>query len=409
MGDPPKERHFGKPAKPARDNPEGERSVSGRIVGLDIGSTGLRAVQISHTKNGPVIERVGMINYAPGPVVNGQIEDQDAVVECLEELWKTAKFNTKDVVIGLSNSGVITRQMDLPWMPPADFRKALKYQISEALPVSVDTVNLDYHPLGEYEVSDEHGAITEMIRILLVAANLEVVDSFGETLIDAGLRPMHANTIPFSLIRLACEGNVGDPESQVEAVIDLGADVLNIIVHQGGQPRFVRTISNYGGNIVTKALMDKFTLTFDEAEGNKRRVGLTGPAPMVAAIGESTVFGGLPTMAKAPSIDPLSQATLSVVNPWSASLVAEVRNSLDYFLSAYPGASLSSVRVAGGGTYLEGLLPRLNAELRVPVTPLDPFSIVPVKKESILEEYAHVSCSLAVAVGLAMGGNQKHG
>jgi type IV pilus assembly protein PilM len=296
--------------------------------------------------------------------------------------------------------------MDLPWMPASDFKKALPYQVSDALPVAVTTVNLDFHPLGEYEISDEHGAITEMTRILLVAANMDVVNQFSRVLLKAGLRPFKADTIPFALIGLACGNKVGDPEAPVEAVVDLGADVLNIIVHQGGQPRFVRTISNYGGNIVTKSLMEKFNLTFDEAEKNKRRVGLSGPAPMLAAVSESSVFGGgAQTESRTYSVvDPFAQATLSVINPWMSSLVSEVRNSLDYFLSAYPNAVLNDVRVAGGGTYLEGLISRLNAELKVPVTSLDPFEICKVKKDSIREKYGENSCNLAVATGLAMKG-----
>jgi Tfp pilus assembly PilM family ATPase len=152
--------------------------------------------------------------------------------------------------------------------------------------------------------------------------------------------------------------------------------------------------------------MEKFNLTFDEAEKNKRRVGLSGPAPMLAAVSESSVFGGgAQTESRTSSVvDPFAQATLSVINPWMSSLVSEVRNSLDYFLSAYPNAVLNDVRVAGGGTYLEGLISRLNAELKVPVTSLDPFEICKVKKDSIREKYGENSCNLAVATGLAMKG-----
>jgi hypothetical protein len=134
----------------------------------------------------------------------GVVVDQAAVAQALRALWAKGKFSTKAVVIGIANEGVLVRQMDLDWMPPADFRKALHYQVAEALPVPVDEANLDYHLLEEVEVTDEHdGTVRRVNRILLVAAARDVVDGFVTAVQRAGLRVTRADLLPFALVRTA--------------------------------------------------------------------------------------------------------------------------------------------------------------------------------------------------------------
>ena len=90
----------------------------------------------------------------------------------------------------------------------------------------------------------------------------------------------------------ACQG-VLPSDDQVHAVADIGADQLTVVVHQGGQPRFIRTIANLGGDTATVAVAERLRIDADEAEELKRETGLNGPAPVVAPIAESSVFGGL--------------------------------------------------------------------------------------------------------------------
>jgi type IV pilus assembly protein PilM len=168
------------------------------VVGLDIGTSGVRAAEFRlAARRKPHLRKFATCPLPEGAVSRGVVVDEAAVTEALRSLWSRGKFSTKTVVIGIANEGVLVRQMDLDWMPPADFRKALRYQVAEALPVPVDEANLDYHLLEEIEVAGEvEGQTKRVNRVLLVAAAREVVDGYVMAAQSAGLRVTRADLLP---------------------------------------------------------------------------------------------------------------------------------------------------------------------------------------------------------------------
>jgi type IV pilus assembly protein PilM len=377
--------------------------VADTIVGLDLGATGIRGVQVSRGKDGQfAVTQAAAVDLDPGIIKNGEVVDIDGLIDALKAFWKSSKFSTKNVAFGLSNGSVLVRPMDLPYMPAKDFKASLRYQVGDSLPVSVSDVNLDYHTLGEYVQKNEHDQATDMMRILLVAANTEMVEAFSDAVMEAGLTPVRADTIPFALIRLTTGGVAGGATDPIEVIVDLGADVINVIVHQGGQPRFVRTIASFGGNQVTDALMERFRVSYEQAEEIKQRVGLVGAVGATAPAPTESVFGGAPA-APSTGIDPQTEAALKVITPWAGAVIAEIRNSLDYFLSAYENVHLARVHLTGGGANMNGLVQRLSSELRLPVVPVDPFAFVTPKNGKQADAIRSAGHNMSVATGLAMG------
>src|SRR3954451_6760406 len=155
------------------------------LVGLDIGSTGVRAAEFVPGRRRATVRRFASVPLAPGVVHAGTVVDGQALTQAIRQLWSQGRFGTKEVAIGVANSGVLVRQMDLDWMPPADFRKALRYQVQDVLPIAVDDANLDYHLLDELDLDDE-GETRRVARILLVAAARDMVDAFVEAAHQAG-------------------------------------------------------------------------------------------------------------------------------------------------------------------------------------------------------------------------------
>ncbi len=141
-----------------------------RAVGLDIGTTGVRAAQIAWSKGQMTLERFGQVALPPGAVRDGESSTARAVAAAIRELWTRVKFSTKKVIVGVANQKVIVRQLDLPWMPIAELRKSLAFQVADVLPMPVEHAILDLHPLEEVE--DESG---RRQRILLVAASRDMV------------------------------------------------------------------------------------------------------------------------------------------------------------------------------------------------------------------------------------------
>jgi type IV pilus assembly protein PilM len=136
------------------------------VVGLDIGTSGVRAAELRLGRNGTTLERFGQVALPVGAVRDGEVVDPDAVGAAIRELWSSAKFTTKRVVVGVANQKVVVRQVDLPWLPAKELRASLPFHVPDYIPMPLDNAVLDYHPLEE--VTDDNGA--RMLRVLLVAA-----------------------------------------------------------------------------------------------------------------------------------------------------------------------------------------------------------------------------------------------
>ena len=96
-----------------------------RTVGLDIGTTGVRAAQVASRRDSIRLERIGQVALPPGVVRDGEVVNSEAVAGALRHLWKAGRFSTKKVILGVANQKVIVRQLDLPWMPVKELRKSL--------------------------------------------------------------------------------------------------------------------------------------------------------------------------------------------------------------------------------------------------------------------------------------------
>lgn len=371
------------------------------LVGLDIGASGIRAVQVKrHRKTGEYeIVKAASIELPRGAIRNGTVADEKLVVKSLRKLWRKGRFSTRKVAFGLADSGVLTRQVDLPWMPPQDFRAALRYQVNDALPVDLATVELDYHLLAETQRTDDHGQPVDFNRILIVAANRESVLTEARVVRKAKLEPVVADSAAFALIRAACQGRLPEAD-QTHAIADIGADQLTVVIHQGGQPKFIRTIANLGGETATQAVADRLGVPAEQAEQLKRDTGLNGPAPIVAPIAESSVFAG-PATEEVTLADPRVTATVEVLNPWATTVVSEIRNSLDYYQASNPGAPIQTLTLAGRTAELEGLMDRIATQIPLPVRTMDP--LVGLTASRAVTRSGVPDARLAVATGLAMG------
>lgn len=343
-------------------------------MGLDIGTSGVRAAQISTGKGLPTLERFGQVALPPGAVRDGEVVDVEAVAAALRQLWAQARFGSKKVVVGVANQRVVVRQVDLPSMPLAELRASLPYQVQDVIPMPVEQAILDVHPLEEFTA--DNGA--RMLRVLLVAASREMVDSTLAAVTAAGLRPTMVDLTSFAVLRSLFRP---DPEGLgAEALVDVGAAVTNIVVHQDGVPRFVRVLL-MGGSDITDAVAERLGVPLDQAESVKQTTGLA-PVPGTE---ES---------------HPASRA----IETSGAAFVEQVRGSLDYYL-AQPGAvRLDRVVLSGGGSRLLGLAERLSVATRLPVELARPMSLLRLGRTGLTDEQlAYVEPMVTVPVGLALG------
>ncbi len=376
------------------------RAAGTGLVGLDIGATGIRAAQLSSDKaeRRYRVERLADIDLPHGLVEGGEIVDAAGFTRALKALWNRGRFTSKRVVMALPERDVLTRQVDLPWMPPDDFRTALRYQVGDALPVDLSQVELDYHVLGEFSRADDRGQPMEMNRILIVAADSARVVSWSQCARKAGLMPTAVDTSAFALIR-GLSGGRAIRNLTVNAIVDIGAEQMSIVIYRDAQPIFIRTLPNVGGDAATARIAASLGLLHTEAESLKRATGLSGPAPEIAPISESSVFAAL-APAAAPRRDARADAVVAVLNPWATNLISEIRNSLEYFRKSTPEATLGSLTLVGRTVLLPGLVERIATQIPVPTKVASPLLGLPVSPRA---RDAATDARFASAIGLAMG------
>ena len=351
--------------------------MAGRsAIGLDIGTSGVRAAELSFGKSDITLEKFGQVALPEGAVRDGEVVNPDAVAAAIKQLWAHTKFSSKKVVIGVANQKVIVRQVDLPWMPADELKKSLAFQVQDFVPMPVEQAVLDFHPLEELTADNGN----RVLRGLLVAASRDMVNASLEAVQKAGLSPVMVDLTSFAVIRSLADTDHLGMGAQVEALVDVGARVTNIVVHQGGVPRFVRILL-MGGQDVTDAVGERMGVPQDQAEALKQQLGLG--------------FAG----------DGMDvQAAQRVVEAVTAAFVDEIRGSLDYYLASSGSAPISRLVLTGGGARLGGLAQRLQVTTRVPVEVGTPMHSLQVGRTGLSpEQIAFVEPLAAVPVGLALG------
>jgi type IV pilus assembly protein PilM len=388
--------------------------AKGRI-GLDIGSTAVRAAELAGG-DPPTVVKAAQVPLPGGAVENGEVKDPTVVTEALRELWERGGFKARRVFMGVGNQRVVVREIALPYLPDKELRASLGFQVQEFIPMAVDEAVLDYDPIGEFEQDDRR-----MLRMLLVAAQRQMVDISISAATAAKLEPVGLDLVPFALVRAVGTTGVGmDLEEEGdEAIIDIGAHVTNIVVHARGTVRFVRILPS-GGRDVTLAIMRGIGVDDEVAERLKRGEAVdlgalpdpqagpsadadaqqepppgVGPDPSDGEFG-----GGVETGLRRPDVSRVREITMER----GASFVDEVRSSLEFYTAQAQGARIARVLVTGGGSKLDGFLDLLRQRIPVEVRAGRVFLNARPQLSLGEEALAEAEPVLAVAVGLAIPG-----
>lgn len=349
---------------------------TGAAVGLDIGASAVRLAQVGGGRGEASLLSFAQVALPQGAVVDGEIQDAGPVSEAIAQLWKRAKIRGKRAILGVSNQRVVVRQVDLPYLEEKEFRSSLRFQAADYIPMSVEDAQLDFIVIDDYTTeSQEH-----MMRVLLVAAATDMVDSFVTAASAGGVEATGIDLTPFAIARAvsaSARGEMGVAGS--EAVIDVGAATTNILIHHNGEPRFVRILL-VGGDDATKALSEELGLSYEEAEATKLDLG-RGVGP--------------------------DKARTLLTREVSA-LVDEIRGSLDYYLSQEDSEPVSSIVLTGGGSLTSGLTERLEQTLKTQVQVASPLAQMNVKRSGLTDEQVvQIEPVAAAAIGLALGGLSK--
>lgn len=340
-----------------------------RTVGLDIGTSAIRAVELTVDDGStPVLEAYGQVGLPPGTIVDGEIRDRIHVVEAIERLWREGGFSERQVHLGIAGLRAITREVDMPPLPPDELDEAIRFQANDVVPFPLEQTAMSAKVIAQFQ--DAEGS--PQIRVLVAAAHRELVDGVVGAVQDAGLQPIGIDLDTAALARALRDEQAA---GLTEAIVSVGAGLTMVVVHKNGLLQFVRTV-DLGGDSITRAIASALDLPMADAEGLKRHLGDPGVHDSRA----------------------VSAAAASV-----GELVTEIQNSLRFYSSQPGRAAPSRLLVTGGGARVSGFMERLQQGVEMPAVPASPLARVDTQRLPITpEQAATIDPTLAVPVGLAL-------
>lgn len=380
------------------------------VVGIDLGSSTLKAVQLEPTRTG---WRLVQLAQAPTPadsVRDGVVVQPKEVAEAIKRLLRDNGFRVNAAVTAVAGASVIVRQVTLPKMAEAMLRKTIRYEANKYVSTSVEDSYIDFEILGDAERTTPEGENAEggekQMQVLLVVAPREMVDAQLQTLQLAGLEVLAVEVEAFALYRALFEMNpvaMEQLKGKPVAIADIGAAYTNLYLVSGDGFFLTRTIP-IAGDHFTQTVQSALHCSWAEAERFKRTVDFRQLLKRRSSRARQTAEAddALGEAAPANREDTVLKALQAQVDE----LLREVRRSMHYYQSQFPEGSpqgqIGKLVVTGGSCQLGGLGEYAAARLGLEVEVGDPFNNPRFDTAHISAEALQMfSPVLGVAVGLA--------
>jgi type IV pilus assembly protein PilM len=337
------------------------------IIGLDIGSKHIKAVQLKENKGTHRLERMGITTLQPELIVDGSILDATRVVEAIKELISNANIKAKDVTLSVSgHSAVIIKRVSLPQMTEEELGAQIRFEAEQYIPFDIEDVSLDFQILGPAEEDN-------MMDVLIVAVKKDKINEYVTVVKEAGLNPVIVDVDAFALENMY-ELNYEVKEDQNVALVNVGASTININIIKGGISVFTRD-SAVGGNLLTEALQREFTVSYANAEKLKQEQSVEGVSQDEVHVSLTSAFEGI---------------------------IAEISRSFDYFRDTTNYENIDEIILTGGVALARDFAQTLSERVGVTVTVVEPLKNIEVPESFDKQYLQKVSSLLSVAVGLAM-------
>ena len=342
------------------------------VIGLDIGSSSIKAVEIldQGREKGFELKNLGIAPLSPDAIVQGAFLDSGAIVEGIREALSRGGITGENVAVAVAGHSVIVKKVSLAQQTRDELEEALQWEAEQYIPFDVNEVHLDFQIL---DTSESEG----QMDVLLVAAKKDLVDDYVQVISEAGLKAVCIDVAGFA-VENAFEANYGFGEDESIALVNIGAQVVNINVIQRRVPAFTRDIT-VGGNQYTEEIQRALSLEFTEAEKIK--------------LGESE---------DPESREVIPQELDHAVAQVTQDVVDEIGRSLDFFSATSADSHIERVVLCGGGAKVPGLAEAFAERTGLAIEKMNPLArMLPQQKfePAYLEE---VTASLGVGVGLAM-------
>jgi len=339
---------------------------SNLALGLDIGTTSIKMVELKKSGKSYKIINFGMAYLPDGVIDGGAIQDPMVLGEAISELYKERKFRSKNVAVGIFGGAVVAKKISMPLYEDNLIREQIKWEAEQYIPFDLSEVSLDFHKM-------KTKAEGETMDVLLVAAKQDYILRYFEAVALAGLNCSVIDVSGFALAN-CFEANYGKPKDVV-ALINIGGGVSNLVILDQGEVVFNRDIP-IGGNLYNSEIARELGVTPGEAEELKVGASMSQESP--------------------PEL-------LGIIGQTNELICDEIKNSFEFYNSTNSGPPVSEVFLSGGTANINQLVESVTQHTGVSCQKLNSLQNFSAKAKNISpEELEGLLPLLPVVLGLGM-------
>ena len=340
------------------------------LLGLDISSTAVKLVELTADgKNNYRVERYAIEALPRDAVADGNIAHLDNVVDTVRRAWKRLGTTTKHVAMALPGAAVITKKIVVPaGLREEELEIQVESEANQYIPFAIDEVNLDYQVVGPAPGAPED------LEVLIAASKKERVEDRVAVADASGLKAIVMdvdNLAALSAFSLVQHQLPEAGRDQVIALIDMGANVLNLTVLKNGQQVYAREQA-FGGHQLTQDISRHYGLTLDEAEIAKRNNDLPDGYEN------------------------------ELLNPFLETLALEVSRALQFFFSSTQFNRVDHIVLSGGCALIHGVDEIVGQRTQIDTLIANPFAHMSLSERVRPKNLLADAPSLMVACGLAL-------
>jgi type IV pilus assembly protein PilM len=336
------------------------------IVGIDIGSSSVKLVQLKKAGDGYLLQNVGILPLPAEAIVDNSLMDTTSIVESIKTLVKSLGIKTKEVACSISGNSVIIRKISLPAMTAEELGDQIFWEAEQYIPYDINDVNVDF------EILSSDFADSAKMSVLLVASKKDFINEYVSVFNEAGMKLSVVDVDSFA-VQNSFEMSYSQEYENVVALVNIGASMVNVNIVKDGISLFTRDLQ-MGGNLYTEEIQRQFAIGSEDAE----RIKLTGDYPDQARL----------------------QEVIARVNE---TLSIEILRSLDLYYSTADEQKISKIFISGGCAKVAALPAILSQRSSLPVEILNPLLNIKYNEKEFDPEYLQeIGPFVAVATGLAM-------
>ena len=340
------------------------------VIGLDIGSTSVRLLQLSRHGSGYRIDHFAIEPLGEGVVVDKAVQDVEAISNAISRAVRASGTRAKNCAIAVSGSAVFTKTISLPAdLAEADIESQVQIEANQYIPYPLDEVSLDFEVLGPSARN------ADLMDILLAASKSENVESRQDAIDSAGLKAKVVDVEAFAIANAFELIRKRDGVNRNDAVgfFDIGYDLTTLLVIKGGRVIYTRD-HPFGGHQLQEEIQRRYDMTAEQAAFFERNE-------------------------EAPQ-----DFEEEVLEPFQLNIVHQISRALQFYASSNEYSNISTIYLSGGGASLKGLAPMVQQELGMTTRVADPVTGLDLAENVAVTVLKRNANNLMIAMGLALRG-----